>query len=138
MILIVDASVAVKLLVEEPDWELAVDIVAKTEAPIAPEWIKAEVGNALAKKVRFTGYPAAAAVEALRALPEFIAEFVSHETLVEPALALSVSISHPFYDCLYLALAVQRKGQVITNDANFITAAARAGFGDHVTALRST
>jgi predicted nucleic acid-binding protein len=57
------------------------------------------------------------------------------EPYVGKALALAVEANHPVYDCVYLALALQRHTHVVTDDRRFAAAAARLELGDSVRLL---
>jgi predicted nucleic acid-binding protein len=48
---------------------------------------------------------------------------------------LAVQSSHPIYDFLYLALALDRRTHVVTDDRRFAAAAARLGLRDNVQLL---
>ena len=52
----------------------------------------------------------------LRAAPDLL---VPLEELVEDATRLALTLGHPVYDCLYLALAVREKTRLITADRQF-------------------
>jgi predicted nucleic acid-binding protein len=52
-------------------------------------------------------------------------QIVASGDLVERALDLAVVLEHPIYDCLYLALALDRRARVISADRRFIIASRR-------------
>jgi predicted nucleic acid-binding protein len=52
----------------------------------------------------------------LRAAPVLL---VPLEELVEDATRLAVTLGHPVYDCLHLALAVREKTRLVTADRQF-------------------
>ena len=91
-----------------------------------------EVASALAKKVRLSGLPAEQATAALVALDQFIPVQVATEPLIEPAMALSQTLNHALFDCLYLALAIQRGGVVVTSDLKFLAAVRRTRYDQYV------
>jgi predicted nucleic acid-binding protein len=102
----VDASAAVKWVLAEPDSELAQQIVQSSL--LAPDLLLIECSNAIWRHVQLgeidpAEIPRAWAV--LRAMP---VEIVASDELVERALHLAVVLQHPIYDCLYLALALER------------------------------
>ena len=47
-------------------------------------------------------------------------EVLSTRSLFETATRHSIEIDHPAYDCLYLALAVEKKCQFVTADERFL------------------
>ncbi len=121
--LVVDASVAVKWVLAEAESDLAQQIVHGSL--LAPDLLLIECGNAIWRHVRLgevdrTEVPQLWAV--LRAMP---VEIVAGRALVERALDLAVMLNHPVYDCLYLALALDRGARVVTTDRRFLAASRR-------------
>lgn len=131
-----DASVVVKLLVEEPGSTQAVALLDRPDARLAPDWLAVELACALWNKVRFSGFDAGDAEQALAAFPRFIHRLVPSAPLVAPAFALGCRLEHPVYDCLYLALAKEEAAQLITADKRFHAAAMHGGEGDRVELLQ--
>ena len=114
MLLIVDASVAVKWIVLEGQREAALDLLHNQV--LAPDIILAEVRNALLTRVR---RGLSSRQEAAQAEAEFIGLGMTVEPsrdLLSSAFALGLSLEHPIYDCLYLALAAERAGTLVTAD----------------------
>ncbi len=115
MPLIVDASVAVKWIVEEPLRDEALELVRLNDV-VVPDLLLAEVRNALVNRVRrrlSTIEEARAAATAFRAIP-LIIERSSDQ--LERAFDLALAFEHPLYDCLYLALAMARDLNLFTAD----------------------
>jgi predicted nucleic acid-binding protein len=113
--LIVDASVAVKWIVEEPLRDEALELVRLNDV-VVPDLLLAEVRNALVNRVRrrlSTIEEARAAATAFRAIP-LIIERSSDQ--LERAFDLALAFEHPLYDCLYLALAMARDLDLFTAD----------------------
>jgi predicted nucleic acid-binding protein len=113
--LIVDASVAVKWIVEEPLRDEALELVRLNDV-VVPDLLPAEVRNALVNRVRrrlSTIEEARAAATAFRAIP-LIIERSSDQ--LERAFDLALAFEHPVYDCLYLALAMARDLNLFTAD----------------------
>jgi len=114
---IVDASVALKWVIDEEGSEAASALAA--ESLSSPSLILAECANALwAKALRreITSAEVLERLELLRAAPVLL---VPLEELVEDATRLAVALGHPVYDCLYLALAVREKTRLVTADQRF-------------------
>jgi predicted nucleic acid-binding protein len=119
MALVVDASVAVKWVIEEALRDRALDLLADNEV-IAPDLLLTEVRNVLAMRVRrrlTTVAEARAAEAAFRSIPLLI-EPTSE--LLEDAFELALRLAHPIYDCLYLALAVRRDLPLATADRRLL------------------
>lgn len=118
MSLIVDASIAVKWVVEEPASDRARALYLSDEC-WAPSLIMAEVGNALWKKQRMKIVSAEQATAALRALPDRIRLF-DVATLAPRALSLAVNLDHAIYDCCYLALAERERVPLVSADERLL------------------
>lgn len=134
--LVVDASVLVKLAAKEPDSELAIATILPREDCIAPDLLFVEVASALAKKIRFSDLsPDLARIGFDTVLP-LIAEVVDSMLLLDRAMLLSAQLNHSLFDCVYLALAVERECVVLTADQKFAARAIAAGYGSNVDLLR--
>ena len=121
--LVVDASVAVKWVLAESDSELAQQIVHSSL--LAPDLILIECGNAIWRHAQLGEVDPAEVPQlwaVLRAMP---VEIVASSELVEGALDLAVALNHPIYDCLYLALALDRGARVVSTDRRFLAASRR-------------
>jgi predicted nucleic acid-binding protein len=116
---VLDASVAAKLFVREEGSELARTIAGAMDL-FAPVLILAELANLLWKRLRRGDVTYDDAVRALDQFPA-IAELADLDGLAQPAFDLSVRLSHPAYDCFYLALAQARKLPMITADRRLLT-----------------
>jgi predicted nucleic acid-binding protein len=110
---VVDASVAVKWVVDEPGSRAA---AALLDAPIlwlAPRLLVVEVAAAIRRKVAGgelrTDVGLAAVAAVLDAARDGTVRLVDDEALVASAFLLSLSLRHRVPDCLYLALA-EREG----------------------------
>jgi predicted nucleic acid-binding protein len=130
MPLVVDASIAVKFLVREPHNDAARLLLADPEPLIAPDWLLVEAASAFWKKVRRSEMPPDHAERHLETLPEFFESLFPASDLVREALALSLRLGHPVYDCLYLALALREDCLLVTADTDFAAAVARGGLAE--------
>jgi predicted nucleic acid-binding protein len=135
MPIVVDASVALKLVSLEPGTGEAQSLLERDEDRIAPDWILTEVASGLANKMRYQGLSPASAANAFAALPAFIDRFVEAKPLLGRAMNLAAQIDHPLYDCLYLLIAIEEEGIVITADDGLLKAAARGGYADRTERL---
>jgi predicted nucleic acid-binding protein len=133
--MIVDASVAFKWLVEEPDSEAAISWLAQDDLK-APAILLSEVGNALSKRIRGKELAAEGAGANLLRLTNMLA--VADETgSIGRALELSVALSHSFYDCIYLALAEALDEKLLTADQVFAQKCEASGWAGRVILLNS-
>lgn len=123
---IIDANVAAGLILALP-WSAAAREEIRTHADrIAPSIFVAELANAVWQNVRAGNLSIEAGISALdEVLP--IVELTSDAALVEPALRLAAAENHPLYDCLYLALAKERRQVLITADRKLAALARRTG-----------
>lgn len=120
---IVDASVAVKWVIEEEGSEMARRL---SRIPLeAPDLLLVECANILWKKVRLGDLERAEATERLDRLLRAPVRLVASRELLPPALELSLELRHPIYDCLYLALAQRRGVPLVTADERLVSALRR-------------
>ena len=122
--LVIDASIAVKWVVEEDATPEALALRQKAKL-IAPELLVAECANILWKKVQRGELLKEEALLAARLLQGAEIELLPTRFLFEAATRMSIEINHPAYDCLYLALAVEalaveKKCQFVTADERFL------------------
>ncbi len=129
MTLIVDASVAVKWVLEEPGSDDAAELLPR--AMIAPELLQAEVGHVLTGSVRRKQLSRSQACAGF--------DFIMRQVALVPtcssgraALDLSLTLNHSFYDCYYLVLADQSRRAFVTADAVFVRKLRHAGRGERV------
>ena len=118
-VLVVDASVGIKWVVDETGSEIASALVAGRRL-LVPDLFWVETANALAAKVRRSELSRAQARDAWHDLCR--APVQSRQTTPDslaPALGLAQDIGHPVYDCLYLSLALTEKCSVVTADRRF-------------------
>ena len=123
MKLVIDASVALKWVLDEPD-RSAADALLDDDL-IAPALWLIEAGNALwtrARRGELSGLEAVAMLDELRSAPVGISPI---EIDMTAALDLAIQLNHPVYDCLYLALAMREGVQVVTADRKFYAVAQR-------------
>lgn len=134
---VVDASVAVKWVVSEPDSEAA---VALTDATLtAPDLLLPECANVLWKRISRGELALDEALLALHALAMAPVTIVPSRDIVDDALRLSAALEHPVYDCVYLALASREAIPLVTADRRFAESARRhAEVGPMVRLLSET
>jgi len=116
---IIDASVAIKWVVEEEGSVEAVAVLNRGGL-IAPDLIIPECANILWKKQRRGELSRDEAHMAARLLEQAELELVPTRILLAAATGLAIEIDHPAYDCLYLALALERSCHFITADERLI------------------
>ena len=117
--LVIDASVVVKWVVEEDGTSEALAVRRRAKL-IAPELLAAECANILWKKVQRGELSKEEALLAARLLQAADIEFLPTRHLLEATTRIAVELNHPAYDCLYLALAVERDCRFVTADERFV------------------
>lgn len=125
MTVAVDASVAVKWLLPEPDSPQAETLLSGGNRLVAPDLLLIEVANVLWRKRRAAQVTDADAAAMQEDLPQFFARLHPIGPLMPRALAISFALDHPVYDCVYLALAEREGCPLVTADARFLAKAAR-------------
>ena len=137
--IVIDASLAVKWFLEEPESDAARQKLADNLGQITvPDLFVIEVTAALVRNANIhkRTYPA---------MREHIADFVAllagnelqqvrpTPPQVAKAATLALDLGHPLKDCIYLALAVELGCDLVTCDARF--AAKAKGVWDRVRVL---
>jgi len=115
---VVDASVAIKWVVEEEGTAEALTILEKVKLS-APDLLIAECANILWKKVRRKELSEDEAQIGARLLEQADIEILPTRDLLSSATSLAIELDHPAYDCIYLALAIERDWQFATADERF-------------------
>ena len=124
MALVVDASVGLKWVLQEPDSDLAEALVRIEADLLVPDFWLHEVTNVLWLQVRtrlFTLEEAREGLSLLRAQVEPIP--TAHLNLHDVALDIGLAVNHSTYDTLYLAFAVAMGASaVVVADGPFVRA----------------
>ena len=115
---VVDASIALKWLLAEADSADALALRPHYRF-IAPDLLIAECANALWKHVQRGQLLPEEAMLAARLLEANGVELAPTRGLAADSVRLSISLRHPAYDCVYLALAMSEQCPFITADATF-------------------
>jgi predicted nucleic acid-binding protein len=123
---VVDASVAFKWLVDETGTEAALGI-ARANDLIAPDLLWSEVANGLWRKALQGDIDGQSALSVLSILDRMISERIASPDLMYSALDLAISLGHPVYDCVYLALARHRSIPLVTADERLINKVRASG-----------
>ncbi len=119
-LLVIDASVAVKWYLPEPNQELADALRARSEEGVislaAPELLTIEVASAVWKRARRSQLDIHRALEIVQDLQRTPLRWRSTRELVEPATRIALQWGCTVYDAMYLALAEAHDTQVVTAD----------------------
>jgi len=131
--LVIDASVAIKWVIEEPGTREALSL--RRHRLFAPDLLVAECANILWKKTRRNELSLQETLLAARLLQRADIELAPMRALLEPATKLAIALDHPAYDCAYLALAESLSCDLVTADQRLCTKALPAGYRSKVLAL---
>ena len=117
--LVIDASIAVKWVVEEDGTPEAL-VLRRSAKLIAPDLLIPECANVLWKKVQRNELSKAEALLAARLLQGAEIELAPMRSLFEAATRISIDLNHPAYDCVYLALAAETDCRFVTADQRLL------------------
>lgn len=127
---VIDASVAIKWVLHEPGREDSLQLLDAYESSlltlIAPVLLLIEVGNVLSKRCRRKELTAAQVRDAYRIFQLRVPVLIDVREQMSSAFELSLAHQIPVYDCLYLALAIDRRCDLVTADKRFHSAVAGA------------
>ena len=133
MRLVVDASVALKWVVDEPDSEVARALLVNSL--LAPDLIIPECTNALWTIARRGGITEGGLIGAIGFLASVGLHLAPTTPLMPRALDMARQLDHPAYDCFYLALAEREHLQCLTGDERFAVKVARSAWSARVSLL---
>ena len=127
---VVDASVVVKWFLPELSQPAALRLLRHYQQEsiklFAPALMILEVSNVFCKRVRRGDMSASAAREAYRLLKINAPVLVDDRHLMDEAVRLALVSGQAMYDCLYLALALRQRCEMITADEKFHGAVRKA------------
>ena len=121
---VVDASIAIKWVVEEEGTPQALAL-RKNARLIAPDLLVAECAYILWKKAQRGELTSEEADLAARLLERSDIELLPMRGLMAAATRIAIALSHPAYDCIYLALAMANGARFVTADDSLIGKLAR-------------
>ena len=124
---IFDASVLVKLVVEEAGTAEARSSFIAAADPLAPDWCMLECAQALWKKAYRGEYPSDTMRQAWAILQRIDLRLLPSADAADGALQLALARQHPVYDCADVALARVEDATLVTADAKQREVAEAAG-----------
>ena len=125
MTIVVDASAALKLVVDEDGSDRVRELLLGPDTFIAPDFQALECCNVLATRVRRDMMSAADARASLDVLNRAPITRVPSPPHFAEAHRLAVELSRSAYDCLYLAVALAENATLVTADRRFAEAVQR-------------
>ncbi len=132
---IVDASVAIKWFLREPDSDRARAFGASATLMLAPDFLVLEAANAFRKAVKAGLVVPLYAEQSIASLRRIFDPLIDTAGLIDKAFLASVALRHPIYDCLYLVASEQQKLPLITADAAFVAKLAGTAYAQNVVLL---
>lgn len=117
--LVVDASVAIKWFLSEIHSDEARLILESKWELWAPDYIWAEFGSTLSKKIRLKEVTVQEAESILKDFMRFPIQTHGSKLLLNSAWGLAKISGATIYDSLYLALAISRECFLVTADNKF-------------------
>jgi predicted nucleic acid-binding protein len=128
---VLDASVAVKWVIPSANETLCAESLRLLKGYVdgdtdfvVPDVFWAEVGNVLWKGVRQRRWSRTFAEGAASEIKDRNFFTVSTQTLLPAALKIALVYDRSVYDCLYVAMAIQFKAEMITADERLANALA--------------
>ena len=128
-VFVLDVSVAAKWVLSESGENLtteALQVLREFGSGhvrfLVPDLFWLELGNVLWKAVRVGRCAEADAQINLTQMRERAFETLSSTALLEQALSLAITFDRTMYDCVYLALAVQARCELLTADERLANA----------------
>lgn len=112
---VIDASVAIKWVVDEADSDAAVAVL-ESRSLLSPDLLIAECANILWKKVWRRELTTDEAIIAARTLQQADIDILPTRHLMDVATRLAIDLNHAAYDCIYLALAMEHGCPLVTAD----------------------
>ena len=134
---VVDASVALKWVIPEVLSDKADRVRDGDEDIIAPDLLLVEVANALWKKTRSKEISPREADDAFGLLRESGIDLRPAAPLLPRAMDVARRLSHPVYDCVYLALAERERAALVTADHRLLRRLSARKLGVSVVDLRT-
>ncbi len=126
--LVIDASVAVKWVVEEPGTQEA--LALRRARLSAPDLLIPECASILWKKHKLGQLRPAEALLAAQLLERADVNLAPMGAQLARATALAIDLDHPACDCFYIALALDKGCAVATADQRLIAKARQSGRRD--------
>lgn len=136
MSLVVDASVAIKWLLPEAYSDECLSLLDRGERIVVPDFLVAQVGNGLAKRVRTGDLKPTWTEQAMATLLRLPLVHVPAVELAVEGVGLAAHGKRTFYDAAYLALAVREEVPLITADWRWYAAISNGPLKDYVRFVR--
>jgi predicted nucleic acid-binding protein len=130
LVIVIDASVAVKLYREEEHSDLALSLFGDHAGDIiVPDIFAIEVASAIVREANILKDEATEIGQRLVSFAELLDSSTLQMSRLPPddipkVAQLAIDLGHPLKDCIYLALAMELGSDLITADVRFAVKAA--------------
>ena len=118
--IILDASVAAAALFQEEYSPAARNILKSNDELLAPEFLHVEIANVIWKRYRRNEIEESDVLKFFVDVQSLPITLLATNVLLSPAIRLAIKSGRTVYDCLYLALAIRKKGILISADRRFV------------------
>ncbi len=125
MIAVLDASVAIEVVLQREKAEKFVSSIAEADWVITPNLFIAEVTNVFWKYQKFANLPflvCEKGIEQAISLPD---NFITEQDLYREAFKLACNLNHSVYDMLYLVIARRNNATLLTLDQKLLQTASK-------------
>jgi predicted nucleic acid-binding protein len=129
---VVDASVVAKWFFPEQHTSESRRLLSPRNTLLAPDLIWCELGNIAWKRVRRGEITTDEAGQLVADMVRLPLDVGPTQGLLAPALELAIANDRTVYDCVYLAMAIDRKCRFVTADERLVNALAATAFAKHV------
>lgn len=129
---VIDASVLIKLYIDEVGSPEAEQAVKAVESLLAPDLLLPETANVLWKYARRGDISAEDAIQIVNDILQMPIQFTVSQHLIEPALRIAIETNRTVYDSLYVALAVQADTRLLTADERLANSLLATRYASHV------
>jgi predicted nucleic acid-binding protein len=135
--LVVDASLVAAAFFGEQFAAGARRLLASRIELFAPEFIAVELANVVWKRHARKEIDADEALSLVADMDRLPLIKTPNAELIDPALRLALQAERSVYDCLYLALAVEKAAVMVTADRRLVNALARSPLKNQIAWLGS-
>ncbi len=132
IVVVVDASVAVKWFIPEDNTNDALELLGKNYEIHAPDLLFLEVDSVLCKLIRRGFISADEGFDIHNKILMFPIRSYPSQNFREEAFHMAIETKRSVYDCLYLALAEALDGRMVTADGKFFQALGNSPLSDRM------
>jgi len=129
---VIDTGIVAKLFLREEYSAAAQRAVAQARLLSAPDLLWIECASVLRKRVMGGEISAPDAAALLREILRLPVDTYPSWSLIRPALQIALETGRTVYDCMYVALAVQQDGVLLTADERLYNALRKGPYGVRV------